>query len=350
MTDLAYRQTTSPEPHRERRKRILRAHPEIVKLFGYDTRPVWRMALVPALQLAIAAAISALATSASAWFTALVLIAVVWTLGAMLNHYGVVVIHEASHNLCARTETQNRGIAIFANLPKVLPYAMTFRRHHLAHHRDMGVVGGDNDLPLALERRAVGNGPLRKLAWLFLFPLFGALCRGFLHRPDRWEVAQWATQLPLNALLVVFLLPPRPPRPMGPRLPRAQHLVQRRPPPHRRPLHPRALPLWDERQETYYCPLNALTENLGYHVEHHDFVAVPGTRLPEPNAIARDFYAPLVSHRSWTAILLCFVTDPRLSHFSRFVRPHRQGTHPHPSTCWVDPEDPRELTRLTQLG
>lgn len=312
---LEFRRTPAGEPHRVRRQAILRAHPEVVRLFGFDRRPIGRMALALAVQLALAALIAAIASAAPTWVTLAVLGIVAYLVGAVLNHYGGVVIHEASHNLCARCERNNRWVAIFANLPKVLPYAMTFRRYHLVHHRQLGVVGRDNDLATRFERRWVRNKPIRKLLWLIAYPIFGALGRGFLHAPNRWECINIAVQLAFNALVLAVLGPWA----LG-YLALSTFLSAS--------LHPIAGHfihehyLWDESQETYsyYGPLNAWTENMGLHVEHHDFMNIPGSRLPELHAIAKEYYEPLVSHRSWTKIFWTFVTDPRLSHQSRFVR------------------------------
>jgi sphingolipid 4-desaturase/C4-monooxygenase len=60
---------------------------------------------------------------------------------------------------------------------------------------------------------------------------------------------------------------------------------------------------------SYYGPLNAVAYNVGYHNEHHDFPAVPWTRLPKLHAIAKEFYADLPRHDSWPMALWRFVFD-----------------------------------------
>ena len=312
---LAYRNTTGADPHRVRRAAIMRAHPEIATLSGWDSRPVHRAALALGVQLLLAWSVAQLSGLLRGAALAGVCLLLAWTVGAILAHYGGVVIHEASHNLCARSAFANRWIGIFANLIQLVPYAMTFRRHHMTHHVHLGVIGVDNDLPKPFEQKVVSNRPLRKLVWLFLYPFVGGSLRGYVGAPDRWEVACFVAVVAFDLLLYRLL------GPVGLAYLGLSAFLSGS-------LHPVAAHfihehyLWDERQETYsyYGPLNRVTENMGYHVEHHDFFDVPGSRLPELNRLACEFYDPLVSHRSWTGILWSFVTDSRLSHYSRYVR------------------------------
>jgi sphingolipid delta-4 desaturase len=71
---------------------------------------------------------------------------------------------------------------------------------------------------------------------------------------------------------------------------------------------------------SYYGPLNWLTYNVGLHNEHHDFPAIPWTRLPELNRIANEFYKDLPRHESWTRVLWDFVLDDGVGLWCRVKR------------------------------
>lgn len=71
---------------------------------------------------------------------------------------------------------------------------------------------------------------------------------------------------------------------------------------------------------SYYGPLNLLTYNVGLHNEHHDFPAVPWSRLPAVHALAREFYAELPSHGSWVRVLWQFVWDKEVGLWCRVKR------------------------------
>jgi sphingolipid delta-4 desaturase len=78
-------------------------------------------------------------------------------------------------------------------------------------------------------------------------------------------------------------------------------------------------------QETYsyYGPLNYVQFNIGYHNEHHDFPSIPWNKLTQLKATAPDYYDNLISHKSWTLLLLKFIFDPKMSMYSRVVRKDR---------------------------
>lgn len=71
---------------------------------------------------------------------------------------------------------------------------------------------------------------------------------------------------------------------------------------------------------SYYGPLNLLTYNVGLHNEHHDFPAIPWTRLPVLHSVAREFYADLPQHKSWVNVLWQFILDKDVGLWCRVKR------------------------------
>jgi sphingolipid 4-desaturase/C4-monooxygenase len=94
-------------------------------------------------------------------------------------------------------------------------------------------------------------------------------------------------------------------------------------------------------QETYsyYGPLNRLSFNVGYHVEHHDLVNVPWSRLPAIRRAAPEFYDSLASYQSWSGLLARFIIDQHVTLFNYIVRPSRkeQDVHQDPPSLTTTP-------------
>ena len=71
---------------------------------------------------------------------------------------------------------------------------------------------------------------------------------------------------------------------------------------------------------SYYGPLNLLTYNVGLHNEHHDFPAIPWTRLPLLRKIAAEFYSELPHHDSWIWVIWQFIWDKEVGLWCRVKR------------------------------
>lgn len=305
----------SGEPHMLRRRKILAEVPAaralIKQLSGFDERTAWVVFGVFFAQLL---ATRIVANVASWWFT----IFASYAVGAVLNHWLGQAIHETSHNLGAKTRRENKWLALFANLPLLIPIAMTFHRYHIDHHTLLGVDGEDTDLPTQWEVKHIGRSTAKKGVWLFFY-MFVYAFRGltFAKPPNRDEILNVALQALFTCafflafgwhgiaylLLATFF---------GHSLhPVAAHFIHEH-------------YVFQPGQETYsyYGPLNWVTFNVGYHNEHHDFMNVAGWRLPELHQALSPYYAGLRSHRSWTYVLWLFVTNSRLGFDSRIVR-HR---------------------------
>ncbi len=309
----SFRVSEQPEPHKARTRAILQAHPEVRSLIG---RNPWSFAIicgVVCLQLGLAFGLR----EQPAWLIA----AVAWCVGAFANHSMYVMIHEAAHNLIFRRRWMNYLAGILADVPNVVPAAISFRSYHLKHHAFQGDYHLDADVPNTWEARLIGAGALGKATWLLLFPVFQVTRPPRLKEiqfMNRWTLVNWAFVFAIDAAVVALWGPKAllylvcsfffsiGLHPLGARWIQEHYLV-------------------DHPQETYsyYGPLNVLAMNVGYHNEHHDFPSVPWNRLPDVKRMAPEFYNGLISHNSWGRLLLKFIFDRELSLFSRMVRSNR---------------------------
>jgi len=299
------------EPHRSRRKAILKAHPEVTKLMGHEPLTKWIVLGVVLLQLSTACLLRHVHPFSP------IFVAAAYIIGGTANHNLFLAIHEITHNLAFKGVKSNKLLAIFANLPISIPYAATFKRYHIEHHKHLGEDGIDTDLPTQLELYCLQNVAGKAFFCTFQI-LFYALRPGLVRSQalTRWHILNITVQLAFDyAFFTAFGA-----RPLiyllmssffaGSLHPCAGHFIAEH-------------YLWDGlEQETYsyYGPLNMLAYNVGYHNEHHDFPSIPWTRLPELRALAPEFYDVIPSHPSWPMITLNFIRDPNVGIFARAKR------------------------------
>ena len=182
-----------------------------------------------------------------------------------------------------------------------------------------GVDGWDVDLPTSLEKSAVSN-LAAKLAWVASYLAIYGL-RPLIVRPKKPDASDFlclALVLGFDAAVLYFwgvksftyflagtLLG-------GGLHPMAGHLIAEH-------------YCFVSGQETYsyYGPLNALTYNVGFHNEHHDFPQIPHTRLHRLREIAPEYYEPLARHACWCWVIWTFLTDREVGPWTRVKRVQR---------------------------
>ncbi|CAG9862548.1 unnamed protein product [Phyllotreta striolata] len=301
------------EPHASRRKVILEKYPQIKKLFGYDPNFKWVVTGMVLIQFLLIWVLKDKPWS--------ILILAAYCLGGVINHSLMLAIHEISHNLAfghARPMA-NKMFGFFANLPIGLPVSISFKKYHLEHHRYQGDELKDTDIPTYLEAKLFCT-TFGKFIWVILQPFFYSFrpLITYPKPPTYLEFVNLVIQLIFDAIVVYFCGG----RMLGYLLlgsflamglhPVAGHFISEH-------------YMFKKGYETYsyYGPLNWITFNVGYHNEHHDFPAVPGSRLPEVKKIAPEFYDNLPQHHSWTAVLYDFIMDPDVGPYARIKRKAR---------------------------
>jgi sphingolipid delta-4 desaturase len=294
--------------HVERRRLILAAHPEVKGLFGKDVLTFKITAGIFVGQTIIAAALGWLGLSY--WPLALLMAVCV---GAFANHANFVVIHDAIHNCVFESTLANKLTALLADLPNAFPTAMGFRCYHIKHHSHLSAYDYDADIPSRWEVEWVGASTWRKAVWLFFFPAVQlarlSRLKGTVPIMGFWTYVNIAVIAAFDAF-VLFAFGPNALLylilsfwfSVGGLHPLSARWLQE---------HFAFGP--DQGTFDYYGPLNTLALNIGYHNEHHDFHEIPWRRLPELTKMAPEFYEPLGCHRSWLALLVTFVFDPRYS-------------------------------------
>jgi sphingolipid delta-4 desaturase len=313
----AFIQVTTPEPHKDRAKKLLKAHPEVRELFGNTPSSFFWVLAIVALQTAMAWMLRD-AGWLWIWIAA-------FTIGATANHAVFVLIHECAHNLIFKGSNANRLASIIVNLPAVFPAAIGFRNFHLLHHFKQGEFEYDADLSGPVEAKLFGQNWFTKTLWMLGFFIIEGVVRPMrikkVNLLDRWTILNVITQAlytvaiaallgwPALAYLMISSLFSVGLHPFGARWIQEHYVVH-------------------GMQETYsyYGPLNRLMFNVGYHNEHHDLMMVPWSRLKKLKAMAPEFYEPLYAHHSYVKLLLRFIFDPKLNLHSRVVRPSRRPT------------------------
>lgn len=315
--------TYTEEPHRTRRLAIIKAHPEVTKLCGPEPLTKWVVLGVVSLQVVLACLLHA--TPFWSWK----FWAVAYVFGATANQNLFLAIHEISHNLAFKSPRLNRLIAIFANLPIGIPYSASFRPYHLTHHKSLGVDGLDTDLPTAFE--AVFLDSILGKAFFCTFQIFFYALRPMavyripltkIHLLNvivqvsfDYALIRFASPNAFLYLLVSSFL-------AGSLHPLAGHFIaehyvyetvspSQMDPDNRIPI---------PETFSYYGPLNWFTYNVGLHNEHHDFPAVPWTRLHALRDMAPEFYNTLPRHESWVYAIWRFILDPNVGMSCRVKR------------------------------
>ena len=296
------------EPHFERRKEILAKHPEVTSLFGIDASLKYKTVALVVIQLSVALFINQLSI--------IPFLLVSYLVGATITHALFLAIHEITHDLAFQSKKKNNILALIANLPIVFPYAMSFKIYHAMHHWDQGKDGVDTDIPTVTEAK-IFRGIFGKIVW-FLHQIVFYAFRPIFVKPiklDKWQIyniifqiAAMAIFLPFAgwsglAFLLLSLLF------AGGLHPTSGHFISEH-------------YVFHEGQETYsyYGPLNKITFNVGYHNEHHDFPAIPGSRLPKLKKLAPEFYNNLHSYNSWVSLIWNFLFRKDINLYSRTKR------------------------------
>eukprot|EP00004_Rigifila_ramosa_P019552 TRINITY_DN4991_c0_g1_i1.p1 TRINITY_DN4991_c0_g1~~TRINITY_DN4991_c0_g1_i1.p1 ORF type:complete len:404 (-),score=123.73 TRINITY_DN4991_c0_g1_i1:63-1145(-) len=316
--------------HIERKKAILKAHPEVKELYGHN---IWSFVLM----LFCTSSLTALSIYVRDWSWGPYVLAA-YTLGALLSFQCQVLGHEGTHRLVSPHPIVNKAQAIFAFLPVFMgPFGMWWAFEHMWHHN---VV-----VDKCLRYGRQNNAPIKKALFTLLFqPIVDiaiavsaclVLVSVVLHMPLYFAGLR-STMYPTTS--------PFPPYNKFPQAIGHHFLINMAfvavyryfiytnwgaspllflflSAGFMNGLHPLGM---RQVQEHYfsvkgqptnscYTPFHLLALNICYHVEHHDFPAIPWNRLPRLRELAPEYYNNLFAWKSYTEVLVEFLSNPGIT-------------------------------------
>jgi sphingolipid delta-4 desaturase len=309
------------QPHTTRRKAITKKYPCVKELFGLDDHAKYCVAMEVAIQI-----IACYLIQDAPWPIVLFL---AYTFGGTINHSLVLAIHDIGHNthFGNARPSANRWMSMFANLPVGFPSAVTFKKYHIDHHRYLGGLTTeghflDTDTPAPWEGKFF-KGPVLKTIWLFINPAFYAL-RPAMTSPKpltKYEIYNIITAASFDAFIVwmsgwkglVYLV-------VGSVLALGLHPVSG----HFVAEHYNFMR--NIETYSYYGPINKFCFNVGYHIEHHDFPFIPGSRYPMVSKLAVEHYKDLPYIDSYCSVIWTYITDPAVGPWARLHRVYDMKT------------------------
>jgi sphingolipid delta-4 desaturase len=281
-------------PHEGRARQILAQYPQVQQLVGNDYNQVHLCLVIFVTHFLIAFQCT----------NVLLCAILACSLGAFLTLGCLAAIHETSHYTIFRSFFMNKVVGIVMNLPILFPLASVFHQHHRLHHNHLSDDILDVDMPTEFEIKFVGNNAFFKFVWLSLNGIILSLRSLYklgIERTTYYYVNNLTSFAfigllfwfyPFVLLYFAFSLA------LGLGFhPANSRILQR----HGKPEGAKVsvAPTY-----SYYGWHNYFTFNFGYHLEHHDFPRIPGSRLPILKKMVPEYYStqPVHASRSWSQL------------------------------------------------
>lgn len=288
------------ENHIERSKRLIIKYPQIKEISS--------VCIFLKYQIIFLFGLSIFFSYLSSFLDNIQYILFTWLIGGTLLNSITLGMHEVSHNHAFKSFLHNRILSLICDLSIGLPVSESFRRYHHLHHYEFNKVGLDTDLPSNIER-IIFKGKLGKFIWVILQGFFYSI-RPNIIKPLQITKIQLLSyilniirfiilyQINIKAALfsIIAIL-------IGTGLhPFASHFI--------------AEHFYNENKyetASYYGWMNIITFNVGYHVEHHDFPHIPGSKLPLLHKITNEYKDNIPIIKSWFLYLIKFIMDDNIS-------------------------------------